>query len=92
VWDTVGQSIALRVTVWDYAGIARMEHISIRLPSDLVDALRSEGEAMGCGMSWAVRRRLEERREAGTPRSRQLRANEHHGGGTFQSPDGAARP
>jgi hypothetical protein len=81
VWDIVGQSIALRLTVWDYAGMARMEHVSIRLPSDLVEALRSEGEAMGCGMSWAVRRRLEAGRETGSPRSRQLRTNEHHGGG-----------
>jgi hypothetical protein len=81
VWDTVGQTIALSVTVWDYAGMARMEHVTVRLPSDLVDALRSEGEAMGCGMSWAVRRRLERPIREGSPRSRWPEGYEPHGGG-----------
>lgn len=37
----------------------RMQHVSIRLPSDLVDELRQEAKVGRCGMSEVVRRRLE---------------------------------
>ena len=50
MWDTVAQSIALLVTVWDDAAMPRMEHVTVRLPSELVEELYREGEAMGCGM------------------------------------------
>jgi hypothetical protein len=86
VWDTVTQFIALRVTTWDYALMPRMEHVTVRLPSDLVDELHREGEAMGCGMSWAMRRRLEAAGKASSRRSRGTEAIEpYRGGGKFQS-------
>jgi hypothetical protein len=81
VWDTVTQSIALRGTLWDHAAMPRMEHVTVRLPSDLVDELHREGEAMGCGMSWAMRRRLEAAGKASSHRSRRSERNESHGGG-----------
>jgi hypothetical protein len=81
VWDTVPQSIALRVTVWDYPPMPRTEHVTVRLPSDLVDELQREGEAMGCGMSWAMRRRLEASGKASSRRSRKSEASKPHGGG-----------
>ena len=58
----------------------RMEHVTVRLPSDLVDELYREGQAMGCGMSWAMRRRLEVPRETSLPQSRQTEGHEHHAG------------
>jgi hypothetical protein len=85
VWDTVAQSIALRVTVWDHAAMPRMEHVTVRLPSELVDELHREGEAMGCGMSWAMRRRLEAASKSSSRRSRGPEGNEDHGGGKFQT-------
>ena len=70
----------------DYADdTARMEHVTIWLPSDLVEELRSEGDAMGCGTSWAVRRRLEAGRETGSRQSQPPKVNEPHGGGKLQA-------
>jgi hypothetical protein len=81
VWDTVTQSIALRVTVWDDPLMSRMEHVTVRLPSDLVDELHREGEAMGCGMSWAMRRRLEAASKSSSRRSRKSEGNAPRAGG-----------
>jgi hypothetical protein len=35
-----------------------MVRIAVRVPQSLADELRVEGEAHGCDLSWAVRRRL----------------------------------
>jgi hypothetical protein len=59
--------------------------ITVRLPSHLIDELCREGQAVGYGMSWVVRRRLEARRKTGSPRSRQPEGYEpRSGGGKFQ--------
>ena len=86
----MAQSIALRVTVWDDAAMPRMEHVIVRLPSDLVDELYREGEAMGCGMSWAMRRRLEAASKASSRRSRRSEGNEPNGGGGKPESEGEA--
>jgi hypothetical protein len=39
---------------------------------------------MGCGLSWAVRRRLEASCEAGADRVHRAGDNEHHGGGKLR--------
>lgn len=63
----------------------RMAHITVRLPSDLVDELHREGEEVGHGMSWAIRRRLEARRETCSPRGRRPEGDVLLGGdGKFQ--------
>jgi Ribbon-helix-helix protein, copG family len=61
--------------------MSRMEHVTVRLPSELVDELHREGEAMGCGMSWAMRRRLEAASKSGSRRSRKSEGNEPRAGG-----------
>lgn len=38
---------------------ARMKHVTVRLPAPLVDEIRREGTDSGCGLGWALRRRLE---------------------------------
>ena len=64
----------------------RMEHVTVRLPSELVDELHREGRAMGCGMSWAMRRRLEMAGKASSHRYRSSKGNEpNHGGGKLQA-------
>jgi Ribbon-helix-helix protein, copG family len=58
-----------------------MEHVTVRLPSELAEELRAEGEAAGASMGWAIRRRLEQRRWLGAVRARRTKENGHHGGG-----------
>lgn len=74
----MGQSIDSRVAVWDDALMPRMKHVSVRLPSWLVDELSQEGRSMGCGMSWAMRRRLEVPRETGSRRTLRSGENKPH--------------
>lgn len=63
------------------ARMPRMEHVTVRLPSELAEELRREAQARGFGMSWAMRRRLEAGRETGSRQSRRPEGNESRGGG-----------
>ena len=71
--------------------MARMEHITVRLPVHLVEELRAEGEAAGAGMGWAIRNRLERRRWYGAAGTRNGAAIRHRGGGG-KIPDGGSDP
>ena len=63
----------------------RLEHVTVRLPSELVDELFREGELAGYGMSEAIRRRLEAARTIVHPRFRRPAASQSNFGSSFSS-------
>ena len=51
------KGVAHCLTLWHNIYMS-MVRIAVRVPQSLADELRVEGEAHGCDLSWAVRRRL----------------------------------
>src|ERR1035438_5697261 len=51
------KGVAHCLTLWHNKYMS-MVRIAVRVPQSLADELRVEGEAHGCDLSWAVRRRL----------------------------------